>query len=66
MTPTKHNRSIHVAGLVICLCAIYLTADGNGLKSVVALAIAGIGLVGNVYGVLRPHTLLPRHHGTEE
>ena len=57
MTTTR-NRSIHFAGLVLCLVAINLIAGSTGLKSVVGLAIAGLGLVGNAYGVMRPNTWL--------
>lgn len=54
MTKQSRNRYIHVAGLVLCLIALYLTDSGTGAKSVIAATVAAFGLIGNAYGIWRP------------
>lgn len=58
MAKETRNRYIHVAGLVLCLVALYLAGSGTGAKSVITATIAGLGLIGNAYGVWRPTTWL--------
>lgn len=58
MTKEKRNRLIHLTGLLLCLMAFALSIGPVNAKTILALAIAAIGVVGNAYGVLRPLSLL--------
>lgn len=53
MTNQTQNRCLHVACLALCLLALYFTGGTVGTKSAIAATVAGFGLFGNAYGIMR-------------
>ena len=52
------QRAVHIVGVLLCIVALVLVANGSEIKSLIAGVIAAAGLAANAYGVWKPNTWL--------